>query len=669
VLSEDELVRWVSRSVETVASVGALGMVAAGVAWRVGGKLPSHRGGGVDFSWSGVAAAGGYGLVALLLAVRRPGHLVGRLALGAAVSYALAAFLGTYGVAALSVHRALPAGQWALWVSQWAWVPGYCLPVTLFLLFLPDGRLPSVRYRSFVAVTVLVIAADTLVWALTPYQRLDTPPPVAGASNPVGVSWAGGLAPLHLALAAVVLGSLVVVVRRFGQAAGVERQQMKWILLGGIGTLLILGAALAAGATDLAAAFLALAMLPLPATIGVAVLRHRLWDIDRILSCSFIYGGMSLVVVAIYVATVGLLGGTLGRATGAPLVATMVVALAFQPLRSRLQRWANRRVFGARDEPGAALARLGEHLAAARPPADSLGQVTSLVAATLRSPFVAVTVPGVGEVAHGEPVTDVLRVELTYHGEPVGTLSVGTRAPGESFTPRDRILLTNLARQIGMAAHAMRLLGDLQHSREGLVLAREEERRHLRRDLHDELGPLLAGAALQLEALNEELVGTPSAGRTVSRVTTELRGAIAQVRRLVDDLRPPALDDLGLVGALRQQAERFTTPTFVASVHAEGRLDGLPAAVDLAAFRIASEALVNTARHAHATACKIHLHVDGDLRLTVIDDGQGMTESASAGIGLASMRERAAELGGRCTVHSVVGHGTQVAAIIPLALV
>ncbi len=661
-------VRRRSPTIETFASAGALGMAAAGVAWRVTGSLPAHRGGGIDFSWSGVAAAGGYGLVALLLSVRRPGHLVGRLALAAAFPSALAAFLGAYGVAVLSGKVTLPAGQWALWVSQWAWVPGYCLPVTLFLLFLPDGRLPSPRYRPFVALSVLIIAVDTLIWALTPYDRLDTPPPVAGAANPVGVSSVGGLAPLHLMLAVVVVVSFVVVVCRYRCAAGIERQQMKWVLLGGMGMLLMLVTALAAGATNLAAALLALAMVPLPATIGIAVLRHRLWDIDRIFSSSFTYGGLTLIVVATYVIAVGLLGGSLGRATGAPLVATVVVALAAQPLRSRLQHWANRRVFGDRDEPGAALARLGEHLAAARPPAESLRQVTRLVASALGSPHVAVIVPGVGTVAQGKPVSDVIRVELVHQGVSVGTLVVGARAPGESFSARDRTLLENLARQIGLATHAMRLLGDLQHSREGLVLAREEERRRLRRDLHDELGPLLAGAALQLEAVKEELVDTPAVERTVSRVTTELQGAIAQVRRLVDDLRPPALDDLGLVGALRQQADRFTTPTFSASVHAEGCIDGLPAAVDLAAFRIASEALVNTARHAHATVCAIHLHVDGDLRLIVIDDGQGIDESASPGIGLLSMRERAAELGGRCTVDSVIGQGTQVAAVIPLAL-
>jgi len=654
------------RSLETVASAGALSLAMAGVAWRLGGGLAGRRGGGVDFFWSGVSAAVGYGLVALLLAVRRPGHLVGRLALAAAFWYALAVFAGAYGVAALSGQTHLPAGQWTMWVSQWAWVPGYCLPVTLFLLVLPNGRLPSDRYRPLVAVSALVIIADAAVWALTPYDRLDTPPPVANAVNPVAVPWANWFAPVHGALAVLVVVSIVVVVRRYRAATGVEGQQMRWLLLGGLATLALLVAAFTAGPTTLATFLLAGAMFPLPATIGIAVLRHRLWEIDRILSRSLAYGGMTLIVVGTYVVSVALLGGTLGRATGAPLVATIVVALAAQPLRGRLQRWANRRVYGERDEPWAAMSRLGDQLAAARAPVDMLEEVTTTVARALRSSYFAVRVPGVGVVAHGEPVADALTLDLAHQGEAVGELAVGPRAPGEQYGLHDRTLLANLARQIGMAAHSTRLLGALQLSRERLVLAREEERRHLRRDLHDELGPLLAGAALQLEAVHDELAGAPVLERAVTRVTAELQGATAQVRRLVDDLRPSSLDDLGLLGALRQQAERFASSTFSTSVEAEGCLDHLPAAVDLAIFRIASEALVNASRHAHATECTIRLHADGQLRLTVLDDGRGIAEDATPGIGLCVMRERAAELGGQCTVRSLADHGTEVVAVLPL---
>jgi signal transduction histidine kinase len=275
----------------------------------------------------------------------------------------------------------------------------------------------------------------------------------------------------------------------------------------------------------------------------------------------------------------------------------------------------------------------------------------------------------------GHPVDDPLVLPLVYQQQPVGRLVLAPRAPGEAFTAAERRLLDDLARQVGVAAHAVRLTADLQRSRQRLVTAREEERRRLRRDLHDGLGPALAGVAMQLGAAQALVDRDPAKVRTLlGTLQDQLRAAIADIRRLVYDLRPPALDELGLAGALREQATRFTTEQTASAdgdhptvrVEAPERLPGLPAAVEVAAYRIATEALTNVARHAHARACTLRLACNGGLELEVRDDGCGLPDRPRAGVGLASMRERAAELGGTCTVEALAGGGTLVRARLPL---
>ena len=205
-------------------------------------------------------------------------------------------------------------------------------------------------------------------------------------------------------------------------------------------------------------------------------------------------------------------------------------------------------------------------------------------------------------------------------------------------------------------------------ARERLVAAREEERRRLRRDLHDGLGPALAGAALKVEAAENLLqIDAEAASRLLGDARAEIQDAVADVRRLVYALRPPALDELGLVGALREQAERLEVGERVrVEVDAPGRLDGLPAAVEVAAYRIALEAMTNVARHADAQACRVRISVNGVLELEITDDGHGLPSDYRTGVGISSMRERAEELGGTCGIERLDGHGTRVRARLPL---
>ena len=272
-----------------------------------------------------------------------------------------------------------------------------------------------------------------------------------------------------------------------------------------------------------------------------------------------------------------------------------------------------------------------------------------------------------------------LRLPLVHQGEPVGELVLAPRAPGEDFSPADRRLLDDLARQAGIAAHAVllhqrtaRLAGDLQQAREGLVAAREEERRRLRRDLHDGLGPRLASLTLKLESLRDRLAHDPVGDAMVADLTRRTQDAVADIRRLVYALRPPALDDLGLVSALREATAQYGYEgdgELRITIQAPDELPPLPAAVEVAAYRIAQEALTNVVRHAGARRCAVRLARDvaaGTLCIEIEDDGRGLGPNHRSGVGLSSMRERAEELGGTFAIEPIPGGGTRVRAQLPL---
>jgi signal transduction histidine kinase len=364
------------------------------------------------------------------------------------------------------------------------------------------------------------------------------------------------------------------------------------------------------------------------------------------------------------------------------LFATGLVAALFAPLKDRLQRGINRLLYGERDEPYEVLSRLGQRLEAALAPEAVPSTVVNSVAEALRLPYAAIELERNGMfeavAATGHRVKDPLRLPLIYGGETVGRLVLGRRAGEADFTTEDRRLLEDLARQVSAAVHAthltdeaLRLSADLQVSRERLVAAREEERRRLRRDLHDGLGPQLASLSMKAEAARDLLPLDPSRSEALLEdITARTQEAVTDVRRLVYGLRPPALDDLGLLGALRTQAAHGDHNGLSVTIEAPGELPPLPAAVEVAAYRICQEALTNVARHAGASNCLVRLAPDEEanvLRVEVADDGQGIVEDRSAGVGLHSMRERAEELGGSCVVESLPARGTSVRAILPLA--
>jgi signal transduction histidine kinase len=469
-----------------------------------------------------------------------------------------------------------------------------------------------------------------------------------------------------------------------------DRQKFRWLIFaalvcGGSTFFLWYLPTIILGQPILSSNGLGLLVLPYPLILPIVILRYRLFDIDLILNRTLVYGLLTTIVVGMYILVVSILG-TLFHAYGnffISLLATGLVAVLFQPLRARLQRMINRLMYGERDDPYTVLSRLGSRLEATLAPESVLPTIVETVAQALKLPYVAITLKQGEEfipaASYGLSQGKPLVLPLIYQTETIGQLLLAPRAPGDAFTAADLRLLDDVAHQAGVAVHAVRLTADLQRSREQLITTREEERRRLRRDLHDGLGSTLAALNLQAGSIRTLMRYDLSAAESeVLDLQSEIRSAITDIRRLVYELRPPALDELGLVGAIQQFAAQCNMPgetdstsgqndaNLRVNVEETDQLPALPAAVEVAAYRIAQEALTNVVRHAHAHNCTVRLSLLDELRLEVADDGVGLPAEPHAGVGLLSMRERATEVGGSCEIEPLPDHGTRVLARLPL---
>lgn len=464
------------------------------------------------------------------------------------------------------------------------------------------------------------------------------------------------------------------------------RQRGKWVLYTfSASTALYMGLgqvpSLFLGRPLVAEEWLPLAFLPCPLAVGAAILRYRLFDIEIILKRSLIYVGLTVGVFGIYLAVMGLLTRTLGG-SGAlvPLVASAAVALCIPTLRDGLQRRVSRVIYGERDDPHEVVSRLGQRLEATAAPDAILPGVVETLALALRLPYAAVELhdsQGAVQAAatFGSPSEEVVTLPLVHRRQAVGQLVLAVRAGTEPFGPADRRLLEDLTREVAATAHGVLLTLALHRSLRQAITAREEERRRLRRDLHDGLGPTLASAALQLDVARDLVTADPARAESVlGRLTAQLQSAVADLRKVVDGLRPPALDQLGLVSAIEARAIEFgggdgdaRPDALEVRVESQGDLRDLPAAVEVTAFRIVMEALNNASRHSRATVCTVRLVANGALEVSVEDNGRGLPEALVPGVGIPSMRERAAELGGTCQLGPGKHGGTLVRARLPLA--
>lgn len=536
----------------------------------------------------------------------------------------------------------------------------------LFPFLFPDGRFVP-RWTRFLAA---LLGLGAFVALFSGGGSAADPPDALGM----------------LLIAGLLAGAAAQIYRYRRVSDPVQRQQTKWVVSGMTAYIAVQVAgalaplslshpgvpALLYNMADVTVVTLAAFLIPV--TIGIAILRYRLWDIEVIINRALVYGALTAIVAGTYVLVVGGFG-TLLQARGNLLVSLLsasLVAVLFAPLRDRLQRGVDHLMYGERGEPYVVISRLSQRLEATLAPDAVLPTIVETVREALKLPYAAITLHGddVPVASTGEPVNEPLRLPLAYRNEPVGELLLGPRVGSKEFSSDDRRLLEDLARQAGVAAYAVRLTTDLQRSRERLVTAREEERRRLRRDLHDGLGAQFAGLNVQTGALRRLIPRDPAAAdELVIELRTELQAAISDIRRLVYDLRPPALDDLGLITALRQLAERYGAESeqLQVMVEAPEELPPLPAAVEVAVYRIAQEALTNVVRHARARTCVVRLSVANGARLEIIDDGAGIHAERTAGVGLSSMRERAEELGGVCVIEPVLESGTRVLVELPLS--
>lgn len=520
------------------------------------------------------------------------------------------------------------------------------------------------RHALLIAYTTPLLVM--LVWTLVARLIADTE-----------VRWLGLVHAGQTAVAALaLLGSIVAgVVSYRADPDPLTRSRLRWMAGGGAvaGLLGIAGwhlPELLTGRQPLPWGALGLSGLAFVAGIAVALRRHRLFDIERLANRSLVYAATIAVLVAGYaVAVAVLVSGLQLSQTVAAALAAAGAALALAPLRASAQGAVNRIMYGDRQDPAKALDRLGTRLGAVMLPSEVLPTVVATVARSLRVPYAAIELAdGAGgrqvAAAYGEPAGAVHTEPLHYQGIEVGRLLVSARGVDDPLDPADLRLISTLAQQVGTAVQAVRLHEDLVRSRAEVVGLREEERRRLRRDLHDGLGPSLAAIGLKAGLAAREVPAGSAASGMLGEISAEATASLADVRRLVEALRPPALDELGLVGAVRSRAASLAGPMAI-EVSGEPETMTLPAAVETAAYRIAVEAITNAVRHSGGSRCEVGLrHQDGALTVTVRDDGGGLDPRRAAGVGLRSMRERAAEVGGEWSVHSATA-GTEVRAVLP----
>ena len=611
------------------------------------------------------------------VARRRPGHPVALVLQAAALAGAVMVVTGAHVDAALADTVPEAGMAWSLWLNRWLWVLLVASPTALLFAF-PDGRLPSPRWRP-AAWVVTALVALMLVQAMgAPFtDSFWQDPPVRNPLGPAAEGLSVGLGewPVAGLVAASAIGAAAVVTRR-RSAVGDLRERLRWVAPAALLFPPALGVSLLgpwewAGLLEMAAAVL------LTVAVFLATFRHRMYDVDVAVDRAVVYGLLVVSLVGAYVGVVVLAGSVVGETSWLPgVLGAAVVAVAFGPLLHVLRRGADELLFGVRRAPEQVASRLLD-LSREQPDADGLPDddplrdlltgAASTLRSSLRLPWVRLECGDI-VVCSGETRTDGVPVPLTRGGRQVGVLVVGRRYDDERVRPEDPALAPAVA-QLSLTLDALLTADELRDARDRLFAARAEERRRIHRDLHDGLGPTLAGVCLGLESAEQLGERDPAAAAaTLGPLSSYARQAVEDVRRLVDGLRPEALDTLGLAGTLR---ERLTPLGSGADLNLRleipSVLPELGEESELAALRICLEAVTNVVRHADATACEVMVAADSDrLVLQVSDDGRGVGD-AQPHVGLVSMRERALGVGGTFDVTARSGGGTVVRAVLPFA--
>lgn len=671
-----------------VASVAGpvVAVAGTGFAVLVTARVPAEHLAALELPGPWVDGLAGVALaVAGAVVLRHRGGVLGWLLTTFGVWCAVNAAAGAWLARATLEEPALPGAALAFWVVMRLGA-GLLLILPLILLLYPHGRLPSGRWRGLSRAALAAAAVMPALLLVVPSEVAETassdrPLPASVLAldvDPLALPVTDGVWEVALRVAYVLVPlSLVVpflvVVRRHHRATGIDRLRMRWLLWAGVVDVLVM-VAFAVLPDGVGAYGLTTAIAVTAASVAVGLVRPDVIDVDRLLDSTIVYGVLVVVSYLLDLALLGLASALLGaRLSGAEslALAVVVVSLVYAPLRHRFWRLLRRTARGERDDPYGVMSRLAARLETSDTPSAQLLEIARAVSRAFRTTYAAVELlqedGGHVRVEHGSAPAEVDAMPIAYRGELIGWLHL-PRGPLQRLRAADEALLADMVRQAAAAARAAQLADRLQASRERIVTAVEDERRRLRNELHDGLGPTLAAVASRIDTARITSRRAPDdADRSLAAARAEIAEIIGDVRRLVHGLRPPALDDVGLAGAVRQQVDRLRSPGMSVSVEIPPDLSGLPAAAEVAAYRIVSEALTNVVRHSAAGHTSVRIREeDGDLVIAVTDDGVGIGPASPAGIGLSSMRERARELGGRCTVEPVAGGGTRVVAHLPL---
>jgi signal transduction histidine kinase len=416
-----------------------------------------------------------------------------------------------------------------------------------------------------------------------------------------------------------------------------------------------------------------LALLFMPFSIGIAILEQRQRHLSVAFSRTIVYSFVTLIVMGVYVLIVGSLGFLLNDQNNIfiSLLATGIVAILFQPLRTKIQHSVNTLVYGDREDPYKILSSLTQRLELTMTNSSVLYTIMEEVAKALKLPFAAIEIELGGNfervAAFGEELQVKSEIPLKLKGECIGILIVGARSLQETLPPDKVYLLNDLLRQVTMAVQTVRITSELKRSRIKLVSFREEERRRLRRDLHDGLGASLASISLSMDTLVFQNSMDLAVKNRLLELQGNLRKAIAGIRQLVYNLRPPALDELGLIFALDELCRQYEGSSIKVSLEASEIDFPLHPAIEVAAYRIVQEAVTNAGKHSKGSNCKVTLRLeDSSIIITIADDGVGFQDNWKNGIGLHSMRERAEEVDGQFIIKDNSDEGTTIEVRLPL---
>ncbi len=536
-----------------------------------------------------------------------------------------------------------------------------------FLLLFPDGRFKP-RWTAVLA----------YLWLFHLAVNLGPPFVSVSAFFAIPSEWTYGFIAI-----AHVLTFIVLVYRFLRESSTGTRRQILWLIVslcvyvgaGILGNIVPLFSADGHGfARMLIQIAVYVSLMFVPFSIGVIVLERRSKHLPNAFNRSMVYIVLSVLIVSAYALLVGSIGYIIqGKAHAVvTMLATGLLAVLFQPLRAGVQRAVNQLVYGKRDDPYRILSKLTEQLESSLTHQSLLSSVAEKVAIALQIPYAAIETysrVGIEQFAvYGTPTEDTVSIELEVKGMSVGRLILGVHRLEEALPPGTRHMIEDLVRQVSIAVQTHSLADDLYRSRERLVNAREEERRRIRRDLHDGLGSSLASMTLHLnEAIRHHQDKPERSKQALETVQQQMRQSIADIRQLVYSLRPPALDEFGLAFALQELALQFQTSSLQISLEGADRELALSAAAEAAVYRIVQEALTNVVRHANASKCHIELErKSGMLHIRISDNGRGLPAHVKPGIGVRSIRERAEELGGSFELDSAPNNGTRIDVRLPI---